>query len=66
MHGLTTINKLNSEAAEAAEIMKSKGFDAPDFEAAGRESVANGRVETHEHIPLGQTPSERIGGGTSN
>lgn len=59
MHGLTTIEKINREAAEAAEIMKAKGFDLPDFKAAAAESVANGRVESHVHIPLGASPAQR-------
>jgi hypothetical protein len=60
MWGIPTIQKLNSEATDAAEIMKRKGYEQPDFKAAAVESVANGRVETHVHIPLGQTPAERI------
>lgn len=32
MHGLTTIEKINREQAEAAEIMKSKGFELPKIE----------------------------------
>ena len=76
MWGIPTIQKLNDEAAEAAEIMKAKGYEAPDFKAASAESVKNGRVETHTHTPLpdapywgeGLSPDERLAivGGASN
>jgi hypothetical protein len=60
MWGIPTIQKLNNEAAEAAEIMNRKGYDLPDIKAASAESVANGRVEEHTYTPLGQTPADRI------
>lgn len=59
MHGNVTMERLNREAAEAAEIMARKGYVLPDFAAASAESVKNGRVETVTHIPLGATPAER-------
>lgn len=53
MHGLTTIEKINREAAEAAEIMKAKGFELPKIERS-----ADAPPEVHVHIPLGASPAE--------
>ena len=54
MHGLTTIAQINRENAEAAEIMKAKGFELPKFE-----SGPNTPQPVHVHIPLGATPEQR-------
>lgn len=61
MHGLTTIEKLNREQAEAAEIMKSKGYDLPKIERS-----ANAPPEVHVHIPLGTSPAGRLAASTKN
>ena len=56
MWGIPTIKRLNDEAAEAAEIMKAKGYDVPKIERS-----ADAPPEVHIHIPLGEikTPAER-------
>lgn len=54
MHGLTTIEKINREQAEAAGIMKAKGFELPKIERS-----ADAPAEVHTHIPLGVTPASR-------
>jgi hypothetical protein len=53
MWGIPTIQKLNNEAVEAAEIMKRKGYDLPEIKPAEVDPCV------HTHIPLGQTPAER-------
>lgn len=53
MHGLTTISKLNREAAEADEIMARAGYVKPDYAASSAQARANGGpAPTHTHIPL--------------
>ena len=61
MHGITTIEKINREHAEAAEIMKSKGFDLPKIERS-----ANAPPEVHIYIPLGASPADRVGASPKN
>ena len=55
MHGITTIEKINRDNAEAAEIMKSKGFALPKIERS-----ADAPPEVHTHIPLGASPADRV------
>lgn len=55
MHGLTTIEKINREHAEAAKIMESKGYDLPEIKRS-----ADAPPEVHIHIPLGASPAERV------
>lgn len=47
MHGLTTIEKLNRENAEAYERMKAAGYDLPKIERA-----PGAPVEVHKYTPL--------------
>lgn len=56
MWGIPTIQRLNNEAAEAAEIMKAKGYDVPKIERS-----ADAPAEVHTYIPLGsiKTPAEK-------
>lgn len=54
MHGLTTIEKINRENAEAYERMKAAGYDLPVIERS-----AGAPPETYVHIPLGASPLER-------
>lgn len=54
MHGLTTIEKINRDNAEAAGIMKSNGFELPQIERS-----ADAPPEVHIHIPLGASPAQR-------
>lgn len=54
MHGITTIEKINRDNAEAADIMKSKGYDLPKIERS-----ADAPPEVHIHIPLGASPADR-------
>lgn len=54
MWGIPTIERLNRETAEAAEIMKSKGYELPKIERS-----ADAPPEVHIHIPLGLSPAER-------
>lgn len=55
MHGLTTIEKINREQAEAAEIMASRGYDLPKIERS-----ADAPPEVHIHIPLDTSPAGRV------
>lgn len=56
MWGIPTIQKLNSEAAEAAEIMKRKGYELPEIKPADVDPCV------HTYTPLGEikTPAERV------
>lgn len=53
MHGIVTINKLNREAAEAAAIMKEKGFELPVIESTPEAKAP----ATHTYTPLPGTPA---------